>query len=166
VALPFERSAWFAFDKAAQVPCAHLSARCRCTIHASLLERGQAGCSAYDCYGAGQRVCAELFGGRSWRRDRALLFAMSRALPRLRDVHELLLLLREAARLELPNAERVRLRQLQQLLEPPQGFTPSRLERLDLEALRRDAFSFLRGLRALPAAQRLRRRLPLFAASG
>jgi hypothetical protein len=165
VALPFERSEWFAFDKAAHVPCAQLSQHSRCAIHARLREHGQAGCEAYDCYGAGQRVCAELFAGRSWRSEPALLPAMCEALPRLRDVHELRLLLHEASRLELPSAPRAEQQRLLARLEPTHGFTPARLAELDLDGLRREVAALLRSLRGLAAAHRLRRRLPLLRAS-
>jgi hypothetical protein len=56
VLLPFQRSADFAFDKAAGEPCRHLDDGHRCRIHASLLEDGMRGCVAYDCFGAGQTV--------------------------------------------------------------------------------------------------------------
>ena len=56
VLLPFQRSADFAFDKAAGEPCRHLDGGHRCRIHASLLDDGMRGCVAYDCFGAGQTV--------------------------------------------------------------------------------------------------------------
>jgi hypothetical protein len=58
VLLPFQRSADFAFDKAAGEACRHLADDHRCRIHASLLEDGMRGCVAYDCFGAGQAVTA------------------------------------------------------------------------------------------------------------
>ncbi|HVY29491.1 MAG TPA: hypothetical protein VHB79_23190 [Polyangiaceae bacterium] len=166
VALPFDRSAWFAFDKLAHVPCDHLNERSRCAIHAELGERGQAGCQAYDCYGAGQRVCGELFGGRSWRREPELLAAMCDALPGLRDVHELRLLLRQAGQLELSGPARARCQQLLHELEPACGYTPARLAHLNLEQLRRETFAYLRSLRGVAGVRRPRRRLPLVSPSG
>jgi hypothetical protein len=55
-------SADFAFSKPAGVTCRHLDAGSRCGIHDRLLPSGMAGCVAYDCFGAGQRV-VELFDG-------------------------------------------------------------------------------------------------------
>lgn len=162
VALPFDRSAWFAFDKLAYVPCAHLSDGSRCAIHAELSERGQAGCQAYDCYGAGQRVCEELFAGRSWRREPELLAAMCEALSRLRDVHELRLLLHQAGRLDLTGPAQARRQQLLDELEPSEGHTPTRLAHLNVEQLRLETFAYLRGLQGMASAHQLRRRLPLF----
>jgi hypothetical protein len=58
VLLPFQRSADFAFDKAAGESCRHLADDHGCRIHSSLLDDGMRGCVAYDCFGAGQTVTA------------------------------------------------------------------------------------------------------------
>jgi hypothetical protein len=89
VATSFDASEAFAFDKPAGVACHHLEGN-RCAIHAELVEQGCAGCAAYDCYGAGQRVTGLFAGsGRSeGERDEAFLV--------LRSVHELIWLLTEA----------------------------------------------------------------------
>ena len=55
--LYFSRCDGFPADKAAGVPCAHLTAGFRCDIHGELAERGLKGCMAYDCFGAGQAAC-------------------------------------------------------------------------------------------------------------
>jgi hypothetical protein len=81
----------FAVEKPAGVPCPFLAAACRCSIHDVLAERGFPGCAIYDCYGAGPRAtraCADA--------DPAMQHAVFLA---LRDVHEWLWLLTEAARL-------------------------------------------------------------------
>ncbi len=88
VALPFDASAAFAYGKDAGAPCRHLDGT-RCTIHDELPGRGFGGCVAFDCYGAGPRATAAFPAGPS--RDDAF-----RA---LREVHELLYLLTEAAKL-------------------------------------------------------------------
>jgi uncharacterized protein YjbI with pentapeptide repeats len=67
VAPAFSTSADFAIDKAAGEPCPNLQADFRCGIHASLRDRGFRGCTAYDCFGAGQRVAREVFAGADWR---------------------------------------------------------------------------------------------------
>lgn len=99
VALALTASADFAIDKAAGQPCPHLQADFRCDIHAELRERGFPGCSAYDCFGAGQRITQLTFAGRTWRDDPATAEAMFGAFRRLREVHELLWHVREALRL-------------------------------------------------------------------
>ena len=160
--MAFDRSEWFAFDKPADQPCAHLSPSNRCRQHARLEASGNRGCASYDCYGAGQRVTEELFPGVAWRRAPEQRRALFAAFLRLRDVHELRLLLHEAARLSLPEAARALGQQLLDSLEPASGFTAATLAALDVEGLRAAVHAYLRGLRPHVERQRReRRRLPL-----
>src|SRR5450759_3328858 len=69
VAPAFSASADFAIDKDAGQPCPNLRPDFRCGIHARLREQGFPGCTAYDCFGAGQQVAQVTFGGQNWRRD-------------------------------------------------------------------------------------------------
>lgn len=67
-AMSLRRSADFAIDKPADQPCPNLrTADFGCAIHDRLRDKGFAGCIAYDCFGAGQRVTQSTFGGRTWR---------------------------------------------------------------------------------------------------
>ena len=102
VAPAFARSADFAIDKPAGTPCTNLQADFRCAIHADLRDRGFAGCTVFDCLGAGQRVTAA-FAGRDWRTPEvaAPMFA---AFGIARQVHELLWYLDEA-RVRTPDPE-------------------------------------------------------------
>lgn len=162
VGLAFDRSEWFAFDKAAGEPCRHLLPSNRCRQHARLEAAGHGGCARYDCYGAGQRVTQELFPGVSWRLAPAQRSALFGAFLRLRDVHELRLLLHQAARLALPQAARAEGQQLLGQLEPACGLTAEGLAALDVEALHGAVHGYLRRLQ--PHVERgrpLRRRLPL-----
>ncbi|SHK93629.1 pentapeptide repeat-containing protein [Actinacidiphila paucisporea] len=90
VALAFTRSADFARDKAAGEPCGHLGADHRCTIHDRLRDRGYAGCTVYDCLGAGQKVSRHTFAGHDWRDAADGGRAMFAVLPVVRQLHELL----------------------------------------------------------------------------
>lgn len=56
----------FPVDKPANTPCAHLDQCNRCSIHATRRKHGYSACEAFDCFGAGQRVTQQLFGGASW----------------------------------------------------------------------------------------------------
>lgn len=94
VAPAFARSADFAVDKPAGTPCGNLQADFRCGIHADLRERGFAGCTVFDCLGAGQRVTAA-FAGRDWRTPE-VAGPMFAAFGVARQVHELLWYLDEA----------------------------------------------------------------------
>jgi hypothetical protein len=99
-ALPFSRStgtAGFAFDKAAGEPCRHLTDDDACAIHASLLPSGMGGCVAYECFGAGQHVSQVLYGGVSWREAPGTSGQMFALLGVVRRLHEMLVLLDQAA---------------------------------------------------------------------
>ena len=65
VAPAFAASADFALDKPAGTPCPKLGGDLGCGIHADLRERGFAGCAVFDCFGAGQQVVQDTFGGRT-----------------------------------------------------------------------------------------------------
>lgn len=96
VALPFSASADFAIDKAAGQPCPNLDPEFRCGIHRRLRQRGFAGCSVYDCFGAGQHVSRGTFGGKDWRRAPETAELMYEVFPIVRQLHELLWYLTEA----------------------------------------------------------------------
>jgi hypothetical protein len=96
VAPGFAASADFAIDKAAGQPCPHLQASSHCGIHATLREHGFPGCVAYDCFGAGQHVVQDTFGGRDWRHDPNLAREMFDVFARMRELHELLWHLQQA----------------------------------------------------------------------
>lgn len=91
----FQKSSDFAIDKPAGKPCSNLLTDSRCGIHTQLRDKGFRGCTVYDCFGAGQRLAQETFGGRDWRTDPNR--RMLKAFPVMRDLHELLWYLREAA---------------------------------------------------------------------
>jgi hypothetical protein len=146
VALAFDQGALFGFDKPAGRPCPHLSRPGRCTIHAQRSQRGFAGCVAYDCYGAGQRVTQELFGGRSWQAEPHLLPSMLEAFRAMRHAHELLVLLEAAARLPLRAGERERLEELRAELEPASGWSSASLAELERSSLSHDVARYLRAL--------------------
>ncbi|HVV33780.1 MAG TPA: hypothetical protein VHC73_11190 [Vitreimonas sp.] len=142
VALAFDRSELFAFDKAAGEPCPHLCGG-QCAIHAVREARGFSGCAAYDCLGAGQYVVQNLFGGAAWQDEPALLQPMLRAFAVVRRAHELLALLETATRLPLSGAERRRLKTLQRELHA--AAAAARTKAWD-ERLARETHGFLRSL--------------------
>jgi hypothetical protein len=147
VALAFDRSAAFAIDKPNGVPCPHLDPDSRCAIYAEREAKGFPGCVGFDCLGAGQRVTQELFEGRSWRDDPALLAPMIRAFVAMRRVHELGLLLHEVARAPLSPDERGVLEELKALLEPAGGWSDANLAAFDDAAAGERVRGFLASLR-------------------
>ncbi len=87
---------------------------------------------------------------------------MFEAFRRLRDVHELLLLLDETRRWPLPPQQTEHRQRLLAALEPAAGLSPHWLAALDVAALDTAVHGFLRSLRAhLPPETNTRRRLPL-----
>ena len=153
VALAFDRSPLFGFDKPAGQPCRRLTPGGRCSIHAERQARGFGGCVAYDCLGAGQQVTQALFGGRSWRDDPGLLEPMMRAFASVKAARALIPLLREAATLPLPSRARGRLGTLARRLDEA-ALAPA--EPAAIKALEDDVRTFLRSLR--PLAERMLRR--------
>jgi hypothetical protein len=161
VSLPFDQGESFAFDKPADTVCRHLGSDSRCRIHHELVAQGHGGCAAYDCYGAGQRVTQELFAGVSWKDQPLLQAAMFEAFRRLKRVHELRLLLREAARLALPSSKAREREQLLACLEPPRGFNRESLAALELAALEAAVRAWLRSLSGVLQPARPRQSLML-----
>ena len=95
VAPAFARSADFAIDKPAGTPCPNLRSDFRCSVHDRLPALGFRGCTAYDCFGAGQRVTQLTMPGHDWR-DPAQAPAVFAVFVAMRDLHELLWHLRQA----------------------------------------------------------------------
>lgn len=144
VAPAFARSADFAVDKPAGTPCRHLDQGFRCGIHADLREHGFAGCTVFDCLGAGQRVVQETFGGRSWRAGPDLAGPMFTAFATVRALHELLFLLSEAARLR-PSAT---IDAVMARIDADAGRDAAGLAAVDVRALQRAADVELRAVSA------------------
>jgi hypothetical protein len=132
VLLAFDASDAFAFDKPACVACRHLADDNACRIHASLTEQGFRGCTLFDCHGAGQRVTGQVFAGRSWRDDPALLPPIEAAFRVMRRLHEAVALLHQAASLPLsPEQQAARLSLLANL-DAGRDWTEAALRDLEL----------------------------------
>ncbi len=101
VTFEFEVSDDFAIHKPAETACPNLDQAGQCKIHNKLEDKGFRGCAVFECYGAGQRVTQDMFGGRSWQDDVSLLQPMSRRFRQVRRLHELLMLLEAASTLSL-----------------------------------------------------------------
>lgn len=96
VAPAFSASADFAVSKEAGRPCPNLRTDFRCGIHDRLRPSGFAGCTVYDCFGAGQQVVQITFEGADWRRTPGIATRMFEAFSVMRQLHELLWYLTEA----------------------------------------------------------------------
>jgi len=113
VALTFSRSADFPIDKAAGEPCRNLQTDFRCGIHQKLRPEGFQGCTVYDCFGAGQKISR--LAGKSWREQPGQ--QMFEALPIMRQLHELLWYLADAAEREQARSLRPQLQQASERIE-------------------------------------------------
>jgi uncharacterized protein YjbI with pentapeptide repeats len=149
VALPFSRSADFAFDKPAGKPCVHLQQSFGCGIHDRLRPAGFPGCTVYDCFGAGQRIAQVTFGGRDWRAHPELAAPMFEAFEVMRQLHQLLSYLTEALAWERAQPLDAELRRAVAAVDDAAAGNADVLARLDVNALRMDAAPLLRQASAL-----------------
>ncbi|GLY95809.1 pentapeptide repeat-containing protein [Actinoplanes sp. NBRC 103695] len=137
VAPAFAKSSDFAIDKPAGRACPNLQDDFRCGIHDRLPERGFPGCVVFDCFGAGQHVTQDTFGGRDWRSTPGIAGAMFATLPRMRQLHELLWYLTEALALDAAARVHDKLRAALAETEQLTRGTADELAALDLDAHRR-----------------------------
>lgn len=136
VGLAFTASQDFAVDKSAGTPCPNLAADDRCSIHTGLRGRGFKGCTVYDCFGAGQKLSQQTFGGVSWRQAPQTAPRMFAALPVMRQLHEMLWYLAEAESLASASALRAELGWSAEETERLAGLPLDDLLALDLSAHR------------------------------
>ncbi|GGM24889.1 pentapeptide repeat-containing protein [Micromonospora yangpuensis] len=136
VAPAFAASADFALDKPAGRPCAHLAGDFRCGIHGQLRDRGFAGCTVFDCFGAGQQVSQVTYGGRSWRDQPRSAAQMFDTFAVQRHLHELLWYLTEAVALGPTEPLRGQLRRAVAETLRHTDASPAELLALDVDAHR------------------------------
>jgi pentapeptide repeat protein len=136
VAPAFAKSSDFAIDKPAGRPCPNLADDFRCGIHQHLERRGFHGCVVFDCFGAGQRITQQTFGGGDWRADPGIAGSMFATLPVMRQLHELLWYLTEALKLDEARRLGPKLRQARDETDRLAAGTPEELRELDLDAYR------------------------------
>ena len=151
VAPAFAKSTDFAIDKPAGQPCPNLRADFRCGIHDRLRVQGFAGCTVFDCFGAGQRVVQETFAGDTWSGDQGRASAMFAAFATMRGLHELLWLLNEALALPAAVPLREELQTEYARIDGLAGGTANDLGAIDVDAVR------ARANRVLTAASDLAR---------
>lgn len=100
VSLYFSKSEGFPNDKVAGTPCINLQSDFRCSIHESLRKKGLKGCSAYECFGAGQKVSQVTYNGRDWRKEVKSKNQMFDVFLIMRQLHEMLWYLNQAISLK------------------------------------------------------------------
>lgn len=127
MALAFDASEKFGFDKPAGVACRYLDRDFRCSIHDRRDALGFGGCAGYDCLGAGNRVTQSVFSGASWRDRPELKSRMQNAFRAMRQVHRLLDLLVLAQKLPLNPSQAEERENLLAALEPVGGWSETSL---------------------------------------
>lgn len=144
IALYFATSEGFPCDKEASRPCLHLQADFRCSVYPSVRGHELKGCSAFDCFGAGQRVAETTFGGKDWHSDPDSLPKMCEAFHIMRRLHELLWYLGEARNLEEVSSLHDKLSVMQQKIEDLTQMDAEGLMQLDVAAYRADVDQLLK----------------------
>jgi hypothetical protein len=139
----FAASADFAIDKPAGQPCPNLQPDFRCGIHTRLRPSGFAGCTVYDCFGAGQKVSQVTAAGQDWRSAPRTAAQLFKVFPVMRHLHELLYYLAEALALTEAGQGPARAlhQELGQALEQTEQLTlgrPEALIDLDVDRHRQD----------------------------
>jgi len=133
VALAFTASSDFPVTKDAGDPCVNLDEGFGCGIHATLRGRGYRGCTVYECFGAGQRLSQQTYGGVSWRQDPANSASMFALLPIVRALHELLWYLEDAESRGATGGMRHELRDAAEHTDRLASASPEGLLALDLD---------------------------------
>jgi hypothetical protein len=151
----FAASADFAIDKPAGVPCPNLQTDDRCGIHDRLRGSGFPGCTVFDCFGAGQHVTQGTYEGRSWRETPELAASMFAVLPVMRQLHEMLWYLTEAASLPVPASLLDGVRTAQEQTERLADGSADELIGLDVAAHRHDIGDLLQRV-----SEQVRARVP------
>ncbi|MDD4239227.1 MAG: pentapeptide repeat-containing protein, partial [Desulfotomaculaceae bacterium] len=142
VALYFSASEGFPIDKDAGQPCLNLQPDFRCCVHNSLRERGLKGCTAYDCFGAGQKVAQVTYGGHDWRQVPESAKQMYEVYLIMRQIHEMLWYLTEALTLQAACHIQGELNSMLSETERLTNLTPGALMELDV-AVHRGAVNTL-----------------------
>ncbi|WP_250002042.1 pentapeptide repeat-containing protein [Actinoplanes sp. M2I2] len=91
----------------------------------------------FDCFGAGQRLTQETFGGRTWRDEPAIAGDMFASLPVVRQLHELMWLITEALKLDEARPVHRKLRDSLDRIDHLAAGSPAELKALDVDAHRR-----------------------------
>jgi uncharacterized protein YjbI with pentapeptide repeats len=96
IALYFSASEGFPTNKEAGKPCINLKKDFTCTVHNKLREKGLKGCTAYDCFGAGQKIAQITFNGHDWQKEPQIAKQMFDVFLIMRQLHEMLWYLNQA----------------------------------------------------------------------
>ncbi|MGL6106327.1 pentapeptide repeat-containing protein [Romboutsia sp.] len=132
VALYFSKSEGFPTNKDAGKSCINLQKDFSCSIHNNLREQGLKGCTAYDCFGAGQKVAQVTYKGESWINSPQLSQQMFDVFLVMRQIHEMLWYLTEAYNIEVAYSIREEISLMIKETENITNMSPNNLLKLDV----------------------------------
>jgi len=138
VALYFSASEGFPMDKEAGKSCKNLQSDFNCSVHKNLRQQGLKGCTAYDCFGAGQKVAQVTYGGHDWRLVPKSAKQMFEVFLIMRQLHEMLWYLTQAIELQQSYAIKDKLSSIINETICLTCLSPDSLIELDLELHRGD----------------------------
>ena len=144
VALYFSASEGFPTNKDAGKPCINLQGDFSCAIHKDLRSKGLKGCTAYDCFGAGQKVAQMTYDGRDWQQDKELSKQMFEVFLIMRQLHEMLWYLTDAFMIQTDSNIKDKLNHLINETERLTYMKSDALMELDIEAHRNEVNSLLK----------------------
>lgn len=143
-ALYFSASEGFPEDKKAGNPCINLQSDFTCSVHKDLINKGLKGCTAYDCFGSGQKVSQVTCKGVNWHKNSEHAKQMFEAFLIMRQLHEMLWYITEALMLQ----DNVQIKkEISSLLEDTKKLTLLDIDSLlslDIESHRNKVNMFLR----------------------
>lgn len=143
VALYFSASEGFPSDKEAGKPCFNLLPDFCCSVYTNLRELGLKGCTAFDCFGAGQKVSQIHFAGKDWRKAPQLAPKMFETFHLIRQLHELLWYLTETLTLKAASQIHEPLKSMLDETERLTYLSADILLELDLAGHRKDVDALL-----------------------
>lgn len=135
-ALYFSASEGFPTNKEAGKPCINLQSDFKCSVHKELGKMGLKGCTAYHCFGAGQKVSQVTYGGQDWRKSPKTAKQMFDIFLIMRQLHEIMWYLTETFALQRDKQLKA---EISSLLKDTERFTLSDVEsllELDMESHR------------------------------
>jgi uncharacterized protein YjbI with pentapeptide repeats len=144
VALYFSASEGFPTNKDAGKPCVNLQGDFSCAIHKDLRSKGLKGCTAYDCFGAGQKVAQVTYAGRDWQQDKELSKQMFEVFLIMRQLHEMLWYLTDAFMIQADSNIKDKINHLISETERITYLKADALIALDVEVHRDNVNSLLR----------------------
>jgi uncharacterized protein YjbI with pentapeptide repeats len=136
VALYFSASEGFPTNKEAGKPCLNLKSDFTCKIHKNLRKKGLKGCTAYDCFGAGQKVAQVTYVGQDWQKAPEVAEEMFEVFLIMRQLHEMLWYLTQAANVQTEEKVKTKLNSLISEMNNITQSTPEVIIKLDVEAYR------------------------------